>query len=48
MVVALILLAGFLLLVALAAALPLALCTLTAAYRQLFALPMAAAAAEPP
>jgi hypothetical protein len=47
-VVALILLAGFLLLVALAAALPLALCTLTAAYRQLFALPMAAAAAEPP
>jgi len=46
-VVGLILLAGFLLLVALAAALPLALCTLTAAYRQLFALPMAAAAGEP-
>lgn len=46
-VVTLILLAGFLLLVALAAALPLALCTLTAAYRQLFALPRTAAAPEP-
>jgi len=40
LVVALILLAGFLLLVALLAALPWALCTLTAAYRQVFVLPL--------
>jgi hypothetical protein len=38
-VVTLMLLGGFLLLVAMAAALPLALCTLTAAYRQLFVMP---------
>jgi len=40
LVVALILQAGFLLLVALLAALPWALCTLTAAYRQVFVLPL--------
>lgn len=40
-VVCLVLLAGFLLLVGLAAALPWAVCTLTAAYRQLFVLPTA-------
>lgn len=43
LVVALMLLAGFLLLVGLAAALPLALCTLTAAYRQLFVMPISSA-----
>lgn len=42
LVIALILLAGFLLLLGLAVALPWALCTLTAAYRQLFVIPMAA------
>ena len=41
LVVSLVLLGGFLLLVGLAVALPLALCTLTAAYRQLFVLTMA-------
>jgi len=39
-VVALILLAGFLLLIGLVAALPIAFCTLTAAYRQLFVIPV--------
>ena len=39
-VVTLMLLGGFLLLIGLAAALPLAMCTLTAAYRQLFVMPM--------
>ena len=38
--VALILLAGFVLLIGLVVALPVALCTLTAAYRQLFVMPM--------
>lgn len=46
-VVCLVLLAGFLLLVALAAALPWALCTLTAAYRQLFTLPSTTAQMSP-
>jgi hypothetical protein len=46
--VALILLAGFLLLVGLVAALPWALCSLTAAYRQLFILPLANARAREP
>ena len=46
-VVCLILLAGFLLLIALVAALPWALCTLTAAYRQLFVLPTAGSTGEP-
>jgi hypothetical protein len=41
LVVSLVLLAGFLLLVGLAVALPWALCTLTAAYRQLFVLKLA-------
>lgn len=45
--VSLILLAGFLLPLALAAALPWALCTLTAAYRQLFMLPTAAVSSDP-
>ncbi len=44
LVVALMLLGGFVLLVAMAAALPWALCTLTAAYRQLFVMPTAATA----
>lgn len=41
LVVSLVLLAGFLLLVGLAVALPWAMCTLTAAYRQLFVITMA-------
>ena len=40
LVVAVLLLAGFLLLIGLAVALPWALCTLTAAYRQLFVMPI--------
>lgn len=47
LVVCLILLAGFLLLLALVAALPWALCTLTAAYRQLFMLPTAPVSSDP-